>query len=92
MLTVTPAGKLSVIAKFVRSVTLGAKKSILNRALSPITILEGENDLIPVMSVLVTVTVTVAGRRLPTPWSVVKAPAGIVFLSVPAGVPAGTVT
>ena len=92
LLIVIPTGKLSLTAKFVRSVSLGAKISILNRALPPMTILEGENDFIPVTSVLVTVTVAFAGRRLPTPWSVVKAPAGIVFVKAPAAVPAGAVT
>jgi hypothetical protein len=67
LLTVTPAGKLSVTAKFVRSVSLGAKISILNLALPPASIVEGENDLMPATSVLVTTTLAFPGRRLPTP-------------------------
>ena len=67
LLTVTPAGRLSVTAKFVRFVLLGAKKSILNREFPPAGILEGENDFIPDTSVPLTVTPAVAAVRLPTP-------------------------
>jgi hypothetical protein len=47
LLTVTPAGRLSVIEKLVRFVSLGAKISILNRELPPTAMEEGENDFIP---------------------------------------------
>jgi hypothetical protein len=67
LLTVTPAGKLSVTAKFVRFVLLGAKKSILNREFPPAGILEGKNDFMPEMSVPLTVTPAVAAVRFPTP-------------------------
>lgn len=67
LLTVKPAGRLSVIEKFVRSVSPGAKISILNLELPPAAILEGENDFIPVTSAPAIVTVAVTGRRLPTP-------------------------
>ena len=67
LLTVTPAGRLSLIEKFVRSVSLGAKMSILNLEFSPARIVEGENDLIPATSVPLTITFPVTGRRLPMP-------------------------
>lgn len=67
MLTITPAGKLSVTAKFVRFVSLGAKKSILNLEFPPTGMLEGKKDFIPETSVPLTVTVALAGERLPTP-------------------------
>ena len=67
LLTTTLAGRLSVNVKFVRSVSLGAKKSSLNLELPPAGILEGENDFIPVRSVPLMVTVPFAGARLPTP-------------------------
>lgn len=67
LLTVKPAGRLSVIEKFVRSVSPGAKISILNLELPPGAILEGENDFIPITSTPATVTLAVAGRTLPTP-------------------------
>lgn len=92
LLTVTPAGKLSVIEKFVRLVLLGAKKSILNREFSPTEMLEGKNDFVPERSVPLTVTAAVAAVRLPTPWAVVRPPGGIVFVNDPEGVPAGAVT
>lgn len=92
LLTVIPAGRLSVIAKFVRLVSLGAKISILKRKLPPAGIVDGENDLMPVTSVLVIVAVAFAGSRLPTTWVVVKPPAGMVLVSCPEVVPAGTVT
>jgi len=66
LLTVTPAGSLSVTEKFVRFVSLGAKLSILNRELPPTTMEEGENDFIPVSLVPLTITLAFAGRRLPT--------------------------
>ena len=92
LLTMTPAGKLSVTAKFVRFVLLGAKKSILNREFPPTGILEGENDFSPETSVPLTVTPALAEVRLPTPWAVVSPPAGMVFVNDPEGVPAGAVT
>ena len=49
LLTVTPAGRLSVSEKLVRFVSLGAKISILNLELPPTSIVEGENDFIPVI-------------------------------------------
>lgn len=67
LLTVTPAGKLSVTAKFVRFVALGAKKSILNREFPPAGMLEGKNDFTPETSAPLTVTPAVAAVRLPTP-------------------------
>jgi len=92
LLTVTPAGRLSLIETFVRFVSVGAKMSILNLEVPPASIVEGENDLMPAISVLVTTTFAFAGRRLPTPWFVVIPPAEIVFLKVPADVPDGAVT
>lgn len=92
LLTVTPAGKLSVTAKFVRFVPLGAKKSILNREFPPAGMLEGKNDFTPETSVPLTVTPAVAAVRLPTPWAVVSPPAGMVLVNDPDGVPAGAVT
>ena len=67
LLMVKPSGRLSMIEKFVRSVSPGAKISILNLELPPDAILEGENDLIPIISAPATVTVAVIGRALPTP-------------------------
>ena len=67
LLTVIPAGKLSVIEKFVRFVSLGANISILKRELPPASIVEGENDLMPATSVLVTTILAFPERRLPTP-------------------------
>jgi len=89
LLTVTPAGKLSVSEKFVRLVSPGAKKSILNRELLPAVIVEGENDFVPPTLDPATVTSAFTGTRLPTPWAVVKPPGGIVFLSRPEAVPTG---
>lgn len=67
LLTVIPAGRLSVTEKFVRLVSLGAKISILNLELLPAAIEEGENDFIPATSVPRTVTLAFAGRGLPIP-------------------------
>jgi hypothetical protein len=67
LLTVTPAGRLSMTEKFVRFVSLGAKKWILNRELPPTVMEEGENDFIPDSSVPLTITLAFAGRKLPTP-------------------------
>lgn len=67
LLTVTPAGRLSVTEKFVRSVSLGAKILILNLEFPSATMEEGENDFVPDTSVPRTVTVAFAGSRLPTP-------------------------
>lgn len=66
LLTVTPAGKSSVIEKFVKSVSFGAKISILNLELPPAVIDEGENDFIPVTFVPLTVTLAFAASRFPT--------------------------
>ena len=92
LLTVTPAGRLSVSEKFVRFVSLGAKMSILNRELPPMTTEEGEKDLIPATSAPLTITLAFAGPWLPRPSSVVSPPAGIVFTNVPDDVPPGAVT
>ena len=67
LLTVTPVGRLSVIEKFVRFVSNGARISILNLELPPAGIEEGENDFNPVTSVPAIVTLDVAARRFPTP-------------------------
>ena len=67
LLTVTPAGKLSVTAKFVRFVSLGAKRSILSREFPPAGMVDGENDFVPETSVPATVTLAFAADRLPTP-------------------------
>ena len=67
LLTVKPAGRLSVIEKFVRFVSPGAKISMRNLEFPPGAILEGENDLIPVTSTPETVTLSVAGLPLLTP-------------------------
>lgn len=68
LLIVKPAGKGSVTEKFVKSVSVGAKISILNLEFSPAAIVEGVNVLIPVTSGPPTVTVTLAfaERRRPT--------------------------
>jgi hypothetical protein len=92
LLTTTPAGRGSVKAKFVKSVSLGAKMSILRREFPPTGMVEGENDFTPVTSVLATVTFELAAVEFPTPCAVVRAPAGIVFVNCPEVVPAGTVT
>lgn len=92
LLTVIPAGKLSVIETLVRFVSLGAKISILNLELPPAAIVEGENDFTPLTSVPLIVTLAFAGVRLPTPTDVVKPPAGMVLVSCPEAVPGGTVT
>lgn len=67
LLTVTPVGRLSVIEKFVRFVSPGAKISILNLELPPAGMEEGENDFIADTSVPAIVTLAFAARRLPTP-------------------------
>src|SRR5215208_2461131 len=92
LLTVMPAGRGSVTEKFVRFIPLGAKMSILNLALPPTGILVGENVFTPVTSVPLTVTFALAVVRLPTPCAVVSAPAGMLLVNAPEGVPAGTVT
>ncbi len=67
MLTVTPAGKLSVTEKLVRFVSLGAKISIRSLELPPAGMVEGENDFIPDTSVPLIVTLALAGGRFPIP-------------------------
>ena len=67
LLTETPVGRLSVIEKFVRFVSLGAKMSILNLELPPAGMEEGENDLIADTFVPMTVTLEFAASKLPTP-------------------------
>lgn len=67
LLTATPAGRLSVNVKFVRSVSLGAKISTRNLELPPAAIVDGENDLIPATSVLVIVALPFIAVRLPIP-------------------------
>lgn len=92
LLTVIPEGRLSVIEKFVRLVSPGAVMAILNLELPPAVMEAGEKDLLANISLPRTVTFAFAERRFPTPCSVVNAPAGMEFLNVPEGVPAGTVT
>ena len=92
LLTMTPAGRLSVTEKFVRLVSLGAKISILNLELPPTTMEDGENDFIPSTSVPLTVTVALTGDKRPIPWEVVKSVVSMVFVKRPEDVPAGTVT
>lgn len=92
MFTVTFVGRLSVNEKFVRSVSLGAKKSMRKREVPPAAMVEGEKLLMPDSSVPLTLTEALADDRLPTPWAVVNAPDGMVFVNCPDGVPAGTVT
>ena len=65
LLIVTPAGRLSVIEKFVRFVSLGAKMSILNLELPPAGMEEDENDFVADTSVPMTVTLEFAASRLP---------------------------
>ena len=67
LLTVTPVGSGSVTEKFVRSVSLGAKMSILSLEFPPTGMLEGENDFIPETSAPLTATLAFAAVRLPTP-------------------------
>lgn len=67
LLAVTPTGRLSVTEKFVRSVSLGAKMSILNLELPPATMEAGENDFAANTSMPLIVTLAFAGSRLPTP-------------------------
>jgi hypothetical protein len=67
LLTVMPAGRLSVIETFVRFVSPGAKISIRNLELPPAAIVDGENVLIPATSVPVIVAVAFPEVRLPTP-------------------------
>jgi hypothetical protein len=64
---VIPAGSLSVIEKFVRSVSFGATISILSLEFSPGEIVAGENDFVPITSVPLTVTLAVARDRFSTP-------------------------
>ena len=67
LLTVTPAGRGSVTAKFVKFVLLGAMISILSLELPPTGMLEGVNVFTPVTSVPLTFTLAVAAVRRPTP-------------------------
>lgn len=67
LLTITPAGRLSLIEKLDRFVSLGAVISILNLALPPIGMDEGENDLVATTSEPLTVTLALAASRLPIP-------------------------
>jgi hypothetical protein len=48
LLIVTLGGRLSIMEKFVRSVSAGAGMLILNREFSPAEMLEGEKDLFAV--------------------------------------------
>lgn len=91
LLTDKPAGRLSLMEKSVRSVSLGAVMSILKRELPPAWIVDGENDLIAATSVPVITTVAVPGRRFPIPCSVVSPSGGMTFLKVPEAVSAGAV-
>jgi hypothetical protein len=92
LLTVIPVGRSSVNPKFVRFVSPGATISNLSLALPPAGIVEGENDLIAVISVPLTVTVAVAEDRFPMPCAVVNVAGGMVLVNVPEEVPAGAVT
>lgn len=92
LLMITPAGRGSMTEKFVRFVSFGAVRSILNLELPPTGILVGKNDLIPATSVPLTVTLALTGERRPTPCAVVKPVVGMVFVNRPEVVPAGTVT
>lgn len=92
LLTVTPVGRLSVIEKFVRFVSPGAVISIRNLELPPAVIDEGENDFDASKSLPRMFTLAFAERELVTPWSVVSAPAGMVFLNVSDAEPSSTVT
>ena len=92
LLTVTPEGRLSVIEKFVRFVSLGATISIRSLELPPTGIVEGENDFLTDTSVPLTVTLALAGDKLPIPWLVVNVSAGMIFVSTPDDVPVGAVT
>ena len=67
LLTVTPLGSGSVTEKFVKSVSLGAKMSILNLEFPPTGMLDGLNVFTPETSVPLTVTLAFAAVRLPTP-------------------------
>ena len=94
---VTPAGRLSVIEKFVRFVSVGAKRSIRNLVFWPALIGSTENDLtLPVIPVPIEYTLTFAAAEtaLVAPgWLVmVTAPGGITFEYVAAVALAGVVT
>ena len=67
LLTVTPAGRVSVSEKFVRPVSPGAVTSIRKRELPPAVIVGGLNDFAPVTSEPNTRMSPFAGRGLPTP-------------------------
>ena len=92
LLIVTPVGSGSVIEKFVRLVSLGARTVIRNLELPPTGMLEGENDFVPITSVLTTVKLALTGVRRPIPWDVVKPVVGMIFVNMLEGVPIGTVT
>jgi hypothetical protein len=66
LLTVTPAGRSSVMEKFVRSVSPGAKMSIRNLEFVPAGIV-GRNDFIPVTSVPLMVRLAFAATKFPIP-------------------------
>jgi len=72
LLIVSPAGRLSVIEKFVRSVSPGAVISILNLELPPAGMEAGANDLAAKISLPRTPMLAFPGRRFPTPWAVVN--------------------
>jgi len=74
LLTVTPAGRSSMMEKFVRFVSDGAKMSILSLELPPDAIVVGLKVLVPVAGPPVVFTVTVAvleSTKLVTPTGVV---------------------
>lgn len=85
LLMVTPAGRESVIEKFVNAVSAGARMTILNREFCPSMILVGLNVfwLFPVpigIPVPETVMLAVAGSTLLNPGIlVVREPAGILL-------------
>lgn len=67
LLMIIPVGRLSSSLKFVRSVLLGAKISILSLELSPTEMVEGVNDFIPATVVPLTLTVAVSESKFSTP-------------------------
>lgn len=92
LLIVRPNGKVSVIETLVRFVSSGAVTKILNLEFPPAVMELGENDFDANKSVPEMFMLAVDDRGLPTPWPVVKSPGSILFVNVPDGVPAGTVT
>jgi hypothetical protein len=80
---VTPPGSESVNAAPVKATPFGFVSVIVSVEGAPVEILEGENDLATVGGER-TVKVPDPGATFDPPFAVVKAPAGIVFVYVPA--------